>query len=48
MGKVKIIGAGLAGCEAALQFADNNWQVELYEMRPDNKPKHIKREILRR
>ena len=35
MKKIKIIGAGLAGCEAALQFADNNWQVELYEMRPD-------------
>ncbi|MDA3814026.1 MAG: methylenetetrahydrofolate--tRNA-(uracil(54)-C(5))-methyltransferase (FADH(2)-oxidizing) TrmFO [Candidatus Cloacimonetes bacterium] len=34
MKKIKIIGAGLAGCEAALQFADNNWQVELYEMRP--------------
>jgi len=35
MKKIKIIGAGLAGCEAALQFADNNWQVELYEMRPE-------------
>ncbi len=35
MKKIKIIGAGLAGCEAALQFADNNWQVEFYEMRPD-------------
>jgi len=35
MNKIKIIGAGLAGCEAALQFADNNWQVELYEMRPE-------------
>jgi len=35
MKKIKIIGAGLAGCEAAIQFADNNWQVELYEMRPD-------------
>ena len=34
MNKINIIGAGLAGCEAALQFADNNWQVELYEMRP--------------
>ncbi len=34
MKKIIIIGAGLAGCEAALQFADNNWQVELYEMRP--------------
>jgi len=35
MDKIKIIGAGLAGCEAALQFADNNWQVEFYEMRPE-------------
>ncbi|MCK5051187.1 MAG: methylenetetrahydrofolate--tRNA-(uracil(54)-C(5))-methyltransferase (FADH(2)-oxidizing) TrmFO [Candidatus Cloacimonetes bacterium] len=35
MKQIKIIGAGLAGCEAALQFADNNWQVELYEMRPE-------------
>jgi len=34
MKTIKIIGAGLAGCEAALQFAANNWQVELYEMRP--------------
>ncbi len=31
---IKIIGAGLAGSEAALQLADNDWQVELYEMRP--------------
>lgn len=35
MKKINIIGAGLAGCEAALQFADNNWQVSLYEMRPE-------------
>jgi len=34
MQKINIIGAGLAGSEAALQFADNNWQVKLYEMRP--------------
>ncbi len=35
MKKVKIIGAGLAGCEAALQLADTGWNVILYEMRPD-------------
>lgn len=34
MKKIKIIGAGLAGSEAALQFADANWQVKLFEMRP--------------
>ncbi len=28
--KVKIIGAGLAGCEAAYFLANNNIQVELY------------------
>jgi len=31
--QIKIIGAGLAGSEAALQFADSGWQVRLYEMR---------------
>ncbi|MGZ4831435.1 MAG: methylenetetrahydrofolate--tRNA-(uracil(54)-C(5))-methyltransferase (FADH(2)-oxidizing) TrmFO [Terriglobales bacterium] len=31
---VKIIGAGLAGCEAAWQCARRGIQVELYEMRP--------------
>jgi methylenetetrahydrofolate--tRNA-(uracil-5-)-methyltransferase len=31
---ITIIGAGLAGSEAALQLADANWQVTLYEMRP--------------
>lgn len=31
---IKIIGAGLAGCEAAWQAAQNGLQVELYEMRP--------------
>lgn len=32
--KVIVIGAGLAGCEAALQLAKRNIQVDLYEMRP--------------
>src|SRR5215472_16188937 len=31
---IKIIGAGLAGCEAARQCAQRDLQVELYEMRP--------------
>ena len=32
--KIKIIGAGLAGCEAAWQCARRGIEVELYEMRP--------------
>jgi methylenetetrahydrofolate--tRNA-(uracil-5-)-methyltransferase len=32
--RIKIIGAGLAGCEAAWQCARRGLQVELYEMRP--------------
>lgn len=32
--KVKVIGAGLAGCEAALQLAKNGISVDLYEMKP--------------
>jgi methylenetetrahydrofolate--tRNA-(uracil-5-)-methyltransferase len=32
--KVKIIGGGLSGCEAALQLADAGVDVELWEMRP--------------
>ena len=32
--KVKIIGAGLAGCEAAWQLAKRGIDVELWEMRP--------------
>lgn len=31
---VKVIGAGLAGCEAALQLAKHEISVELYEMKP--------------
>jgi methylenetetrahydrofolate--tRNA-(uracil-5-)-methyltransferase len=32
--KIKIIGGGLAGCEAAWQCARQGLEVELYEMRP--------------
>ncbi len=32
--KVKVIGAGLAGCEAALQLANAGIGVDLYEMKP--------------
>src|SRR5260370_1232643 len=34
MNSIKIIGAGLAGCEAAWQCARRGVEVELYEMRP--------------
>ena len=33
--KVRIIGAGLAGAEAALQCAARGVEVDLYEMRPE-------------
>ena len=33
--QVKIIGAGLAGCEAALWLADHGVQVALYEQKPE-------------
>lgn len=32
--KVKVIGAGLAGCEAAWQLANHGIEVDLYEMKP--------------
>lgn len=32
--KVKVIGGGLAGCEAAWQLAQNGIETELYEMKP--------------
>jgi len=32
--EITIVGAGLAGCEAALQLASKGWKVKLYEMRP--------------
>lgn len=34
MNKVKVIGAGLAGCEAAFQLAKRGIDVTLYEMKP--------------
>ena len=41
MNCVKVIGAGLAGAEAAWQLAQRGLQVELYEMKPNKKsPAH--------
>ena len=41
MAIVKVIGAGLAGCEAAWQLAQRGIDVELYEMKPHKKsPAH--------
>ena len=41
MATVKVIGAGLAGSEAAWQLAQRGLQVELYEMRPQKRtPAH--------
>lgn len=41
MTKIKVIGAGLAGCEAALQIANAGVPVDLYEMKPEKKsPAH--------
>lgn len=34
MMKISIIGAGLAGCEAAYQLANSGFHVDLYEMKP--------------
>ena len=39
--EVKVIGAGLAGCEAAWQLAERGFAVKLYEMKPQKKsPAH--------
>jgi len=35
MKKITIIGAGISGCEAALQAADRGIKVNLFEMRPE-------------
>ncbi len=41
-GCIKVIGAGLAGCEAALQIAASGIQVKLHDMKPVKKsPAHI-------
>ena len=38
---VKVIGAGLAGCEAAKQIAERGYKVDLYEMKPKKRtPAH--------
>ncbi len=37
MKKVRVIGAGLAGCEAALQLARFGFHIELFEMKPHKK-----------
>ncbi len=34
MNKINVLGAGLAGCEAALQIASRGIYVDLYEMKP--------------
>jgi methylenetetrahydrofolate--tRNA-(uracil-5-)-methyltransferase len=34
MPRIKIVGAGLAGCECAFQLAERGHSVELFEMRP--------------
>jgi len=38
---VNVIGAGLAGCEAAYQIAKRGIAVKLYEMKPKNILRHI-------
>ncbi len=41
MKQINVIGAGLAGCEAAFTIANNGIKVKLYEMKPDKKtPAH--------
>ena len=41
MADIKVIGAGLAGCEAAWQLAQRGLKIELYEMKPHKKsPAH--------
>ena len=37
MADILVIGGGLAGSEAAWQLAQQGWQVDLYEMRPNQK-----------
>lgn len=35
--RVRVVGAGLAGCEAALQLAKFGFRVDLYEMKPNKR-----------
>ncbi len=37
MAKINIIGAGLAGCEAAWQLSSRGFEVEIFEMRNENR-----------
>ena len=40
-GYINVIGAGLAGCEAAKQISSHGIKVHLYEMKPKKKtPAH--------
>lgn len=36
--KINVVGAGLAGCEAAWQLASAGVPVRLFEMKPENTP----------
>lgn len=46
MEPITIIGAGLAGCEAALQIAKKGYQVKLYEMKPQKfSPAHSNQDL---
>lgn len=40
MDKITVIGAGLAGCEAAMQIANHGIAVDLIEMKPQKTPAH--------
>ena len=41
MSKVTVVGAGLAGCEAAWQLAQRGFSVDLLEMKPELSLIHI-------
>ena len=43
--KFKVIGAGLAGVEAAWQIANNGYNVLLYEMKPIKKSEAHKSDL---
>ncbi len=46
MEEIVVIGAGLAGCEAAMQIAKRNYRVKLYEMKPQKfSPAHSNNDL---
>lgn len=47
MSKVTVVGAGLAGCEAAWQLAQRGFSVDLLEMKRRKCPRPTKARILR-